>query len=125
MVDFAASTLGTRDIRPLATRLGKPDGANPKQQYMVESVRPLSVSGQDKVACHKVPYPYSVFACHTTTADLYTVTLVGIDGSKVEALTACHSDVTPTFFNEKISKASRSVPVCHFWSQEGRLWVRN
>lgn len=125
MVDFAVSTLGTQDIRPLATKLSKPDGVNPRQQYMVESVRSLPVASQNKVACHKVPYPYAVFACHTTTADLYTVTLAGVDGTKVEALTACHLDVTPTFFNEKISMASRSIPVCHFWSQDGRLWVRN
>ncbi|TVU42385.1 hypothetical protein EJB05_08787, partial [Eragrostis curvula] len=124
MIDFAASNLGTRNIRALATRLNKEDGVTPRQSYMVESVRPISVASHDKVACHKVPYPYSIFACHTTTAELYTVTLSGTDGTKVEALTACHSDVTPTFFDEKISGASGDVPVCHFWSQEGRLWVR-
>ncbi|TVU35971.1 hypothetical protein EJB05_17879 [Eragrostis curvula] len=125
MIDFAASNLGTQNIRALATRLDKQDRVTPRQSYMVESIRPILGASHDKVACHKVPYPYSVFACHTTTADLYMVTLSGTDGTKVETLTACHSDVTPTFFDEKITMTPQGAPVCHFWAYEGRLWVRN
>ncbi|TVU49900.1 hypothetical protein EJB05_01241, partial [Eragrostis curvula] len=125
MFDFAASSLGTRDIRAMMTKLSNQDGATPRQAYTVELVRPLPVAGRDKVACHGVPYPYAVFACHTTTAALYMVTLAGADGTKADALTACHLDASPIFFDEKLSAAPVGVPMCHFLSQDSKLWVRN
>lgn len=125
MVDFAASNLGTRNIHALATKLSNEDGVTPKQAYTVESVRTLPMSGHNNVACHIMPYPYAIYTCHTTTAALYMVTLAGADGTKADALAACHLDASPIFSNEKNSVAPGSVPVCHFLSQESRVWVRN
>lgn len=128
MADFAASCLGTRDVRAATmTKLSK-DGATPKQVYVVESVRPMPVSSGYMVACHRMPYPYAVFLCHTTTATLYTVTLAGADGTKADAGTACHKDATPgipwpTF--KKLGVTPGSVPVCHFLPQDSMLWMRN
>ncbi|XP_066371448.1 BURP domain-containing protein 6-like [Miscanthus floridulus] len=128
MADFAASCLRTRDVRAATmTKLSK-DGATPRQVYVVESVRPMPVSGGDMVACHRMPYPYAVFLCHTTTATLYTVTLAGADGTKADAGTACHKDASPgiswpTF--KKLGVAPGSVPVCHFLPQDSMLWMRN
>ncbi|XP_062224714.1 BURP domain-containing protein 6-like isoform X2 [Phragmites australis] len=127
MVDFAASSLGTREVRAMKTKLSK-EGAIPRQAYMVESVRPLPVAGRDMVACHCMPYPYAVFGCHTTTAAVYTVILAGADGTKAEALTACHADATPGIFwptYKKLGVAPGSVPVCHFLPQDSMLWMRN
>ncbi|CAD6335293.1 unnamed protein product [Miscanthus lutarioriparius] len=123
MADFAASCLGTRD-----------DGATPRlarswrQVYVVDSVRPTPVSGGDMVACHRMPYPYAVFLCHTTTATLYTVTLAGADGTKADARTACHKDASPGISwptYKKLGVAPGSVPVCHFLPQDSMLWMRN
>lgn len=109
------------------TKLSK-DGATPRQAYVVESVRPMPESGGDMVACHRMPYPYAVFLCHTTTATLYTVTLAGADGTKADAGTACHKDASPgiswpTF--KQLGVAPGSVPVCHFLPQDSMLWMRN
>lgn len=127
MVDFAASNLGTRGIHAGMTMLSR-EGATPRQAYVVESVRPLPVVGRDMVACHSMPYPYAVFGCHTTTAAVFTVTLAGADGTKAEALTACHKDATPGIpwpTYKKLGVTPGSVAVCHFLPQDGKLWMRN
>lgn len=126
MVDFAASSLGTRGIRAGMTKLSR-EGATPRQAYVVESVVPLPVIGRDMVACHCMPYPYAVFGCHTTTAAVFTVALAGADGTRVEALTACHKDATPGIFGptyKKLGVTPGTVAVCHFLPQDGKLWMR-
>ena len=132
MVDFAASWLGTRAIHAGTTRLGSSrDGgaaAPPRQAYVLESVRPLPVVGRDMVACHSLPYPYAVFGCHTTTAAVFRVALAGADGSRAEALAACHKDATPGIpwpTYKKLGVTPGSVAVCHFLPQDGKLWMRN
>ncbi|OEL34025.1 hypothetical protein BAE44_0004956 [Dichanthelium oligosanthes] len=78
-----------------------------------------------------MPYPYAVFGCHTTTAAVFTVALSDADGTKAEAPTACHKDVTPVAgipwvpIHEKLGVTPGSVPVCHFLPQDGKLWMRN
>lgn len=126
MADYAASNLRTRDVRAVSTKLSK-EGATPRQAYTVEAVKPLHVSGGDMVACHGMPYAYAVFGCHTTTAAAYTVTLAGADGTRAEALAACHADAAPGVAEayKKLGLAPGSVPVCHFLPQDDMLWVRN
>lgn len=126
MADFAASSLGTRDVRAVSTKLSV-EGATPRQAYTVQAVRPLPVTGGDMVACHGMAYAYAVFGCHTTTAAAYTVTLAGQDGTRAEALAACHADAAPGVAEayKKLGLAPGSVPVCHFLPQDDKLWVRN
>ncbi|CAL4992551.1 unnamed protein product [Urochloa decumbens] len=131
MVDFAASCLGTRAIHDRKTRViskkeGK-EGATPRQAYVVESVVPQPVVGRDMVACHSMPYPYAVFGCHTTTAAVFAVALAGADGTRVDALAACHKDATPGFpwsTYQKLGVTPGTVAVCHFLPQDGKLWMR-
>jgi hypothetical protein len=128
MADFAASSLGTRDVRAVSTRLISAAGsATPMQAYTVQAVRKLPVAGGDMVACHGMPYAYAVYGCHTTTAAAYTVTLAGQDGTKAEAVAACHADAAPGVAEayKKLGLAPGSVPVCHFLPQDDKLWVRN
>ncbi|CAL4992502.1 unnamed protein product [Urochloa decumbens] len=131
MVDFAASNLGTRAIHAGMTRViskkeGK-EGATPRQAYLLQSVMPLPVVGRDMVACHAMPYPYAVFGCHTTTAAVFAVALAGADGTRVEALAACHKDATPGIpwpTYQKLGITPGTVAVCHFLPQDGKLWMR-
>jgi hypothetical protein len=128
MADFAASSLGTRDVRAVSTKLiSAEDASTPRQAYTVQAVRKLPVAGADMVACHGMPYAYAVFGCHTTTAAAYTVSLAGEDGTKAEALAACHADAAPGVAEayKKLGVAPGSVPVCHFLPQDDKLWVRN
>uniref|UniRef100_A0A0D9ZVT1 BURP domain-containing protein n=1 Tax=Oryza glumipatula TaxID=40148 RepID=A0A0D9ZVT1_9ORYZ len=102
-------------------------GPAPRQAYRVEAVRPVPVSGGDMVACHGMAYAYAVFGCHTTTAAAYTVALSGADGTRAEALAACHADAAPGVAEayKRLGVAPGSVPVCHFLPQDDMLWVRN
>ncbi|KAF0923032.1 hypothetical protein E2562_003269 [Oryza meyeriana var. granulata] len=126
MVEFAASSLGTRDVHAVSTEVDRA-GPTPRQAYRVEAVKPVPVSGGDMVACHGMAYAYAVFGCHTTTAAAYTATLAGADGTRAEALAACHADAAPGVAEayERLGVAPGSVPVCHFLPQDDMLWVRN
>ncbi|EEE62753.1 hypothetical protein OsJ_17556 [Oryza sativa Japonica Group] len=120
--DAMRSTLAECEAAPQARA-----GPTPRQAYRVEAVRPVPVSGGDMVACHGMAYAYAVFGCHTTTAAAYTVTLAGADGTKAEALAACHTDAAPRVAEayKRLGVAPGSVPVCHFLPQDDMLWVRN
>ncbi|CAO2142062.1 unnamed protein product [Urochloa humidicola] len=131
MIDFAASNLGTRAIHPGTTKViskkKEEGGETPKQVYVLESVKPLPVVGRDMVACHAMPYPYAVFGCHTTTAAVFAVALTGADGTRVQALAACHKDATPGIpwpTYQKLGITPGTVAVCHFLPQDGKLWMR-
>uniref|UniRef100_A0A0E0DBN2 BURP domain-containing protein n=1 Tax=Oryza meridionalis TaxID=40149 RepID=A0A0E0DBN2_9ORYZ len=67
MVDFAASSLGTRDIKASSTFLVGKDGDTPAQEYTVTGARRMAETGQ-LIACHPESYPYAVFMCHLTEA---------------------------------------------------------
>ncbi|KAF3328651.1 BURP domain-containing protein 3-like protein [Carex littledalei] len=104
MVDFAMSGLKSKNLRAVST----------------------SVKASELVACHAQGYSYAVFHCHTTTASAYTVSLVGADGTKVQALAACHMDAASGVEEayKKLSVKPGSVPVCHFLPQDDLLWAR-
>uniref|UniRef100_A0A0E0KZV1 BURP domain-containing protein n=1 Tax=Oryza punctata TaxID=4537 RepID=A0A0E0KZV1_ORYPU len=130
MVEFVASSLGTRDVHALSTEVISRDEPTPRQAYRVEAVRPVPVSGGDIVACHGMAYAYAVFGLHGLKATAYTVAMAGADGSMVEALAACHADVdaahgVPAETYKRLGVAPGSVPVCHFLPQDDMLWVRN
>ncbi|CAL4987418.1 unnamed protein product [Urochloa decumbens] len=126
MADLAAATLGTRNVRAAKTKLVS---TGPRQEYTMMSVRPVLVAGGDMVACHRMPYPYAVFACHATTAAVYAVELAGTAAeAKGEALAACHEDAFPGISAaeyEKLGVKPGSAPVCHFLAQDSVLWMRN
>ncbi|CAN6372455.1 unnamed protein product [Urochloa humidicola] len=133
MADLAADILGTRNIRAAATRLSTGGGAaTPRQVYTMMSVRKVPVAGGDMVACHRMAYPYTVFACHATTAAVYAVRLAGGEAAaaddKGEALAACHEDAFPGISAaayEELGVKPGSAPVCHFLAQDSVLWMRN
>uniref|UniRef100_A0A0E0PJ03 BURP domain-containing protein n=1 Tax=Oryza rufipogon TaxID=4529 RepID=A0A0E0PJ03_ORYRU len=64
MVEFVASSLGTRDVHAVSTEVISTLTPTPRQAYRVEAVRPVAVPGGDMVACHGMPYAYAVFGLH-------------------------------------------------------------
>jgi BURP domain len=89
----------------------------------------FQVKASDLVACHVPEYAYVVFHCHTTTASAYTVSLVGADGTKVQALAACHLNGAAGgpgiwFGYKKLGLKPGSVPICHFFPQDDIIWAR-
>ncbi|XP_072983051.1 BURP domain-containing protein 6-like isoform X1 [Typha latifolia] len=123
MVEFAMSSLKTHSIQAMSTKVSKE--GTPKQEYTIVSLRKMPAS--ELVACHGASYAYAVFHCHTTSASAYTASMVGMDGSKVEALAACQTDkaagVEEAF--KKFGVEPGTVPVCHFLPQVDLLWARN
>ncbi|KAG1330387.1 BURP domain-containing protein 6 [Cocos nucifera] len=123
MMEFSTSSLGTRNVRALSTTVEKE--STPKQEYTIGSVQ--KVAGPTLVACHAESYAYAVFLCHTTDARAYKVSMVGKDGTKVEAVAACHADaaaLSPKAF-EVLKVKPGTVPVCHFLPQNDLVWGPN
>lgn len=104
MVEFVTSSLRTRNIATMTTVMDRKDA--PSQQYTVSGVNELS--GINFVACHARKYAYAVFYCHTSNKTAaYQVSMVGADGTRVEAMVACHMDT------------------CHFLPQDHVIWTAN
>ncbi|OAY82115.1 BURP domain-containing protein 6, partial [Ananas comosus] len=106
MVNFTTASLGIRDLRAVSTAVGRE--GTPKQAYTIENVKKMSTPGSELVACHGMKYAYAVFHCHMTTAAAYTVSMAGADGTRVEALAACHTDAAAG--SRRRSRSSTSSP---------------
>ncbi|GAB4837339.1 hypothetical protein Ancab_002225 [Ancistrocladus abbreviatus] len=125
MVDYATSKLG-KDMKVISTEAEKETGM---QTYTITGVKKV-LSGGEGVVCHKQNYPYAVFYCHATkTTEAYTVTMVGDDGTKVQAAAVCHTDTSawnPKHLAFQVLKVKPgSVPVCHFLPEDHLVWARN
>ncbi|XP_051206545.1 BURP domain-containing protein 3 [Lolium perenne] len=128
MVDFATSSLGTSHVRAVSTVVGKE--GSPKQEYTMTGVKRAAGADDQLVACHAEPYAYAVFACHLTQATrAYTVSMVGKDGTAVEAVAVCHADTAgwnPKHVAFQVLKVKPgTVPVCHFLPQDHVVWTRS
>uniref|UniRef100_A0A0A9GGQ9 BURP domain-containing protein n=1 Tax=Arundo donax TaxID=35708 RepID=A0A0A9GGQ9_ARUDO len=82
------------------------------------------------VACHAKPYAYAVFACHLTQQTrAYSVSMLGMDGTAVEAVAVCHADTSgwnPKHVAFQVLKVKPgTVPVCHFLAQDHVVWTRS
>lgn len=125
MVDFSTSSLGTRNVEALSTTVDRE--APPKQVYSISKVQKLPSS--KLVVCHSENYPYAVFYCHATISEAYKVSMVGKDGTKVEAVAACHTDTAgfdPEHVAFKVLNVKPgTVPICHFLPQSDIVWSPN
>ncbi|CAL4947578.1 unnamed protein product [Urochloa decumbens] len=129
MVDFATSSLGTSHVRAASTVVAKP--GSPKQEYTVTGVTAAGGDGDGRlVACHAEPYAYAVFACHLTRRTrAYSVSMVGRDGTAVDAVAVCHADTSG--WNPKhvafqvLGVKPGTAPVCHFLPQDHVVWTRS
>ncbi|KAM0844600.1 hypothetical protein ACQ4PT_056939 [Festuca glaucescens] len=128
MVDFATSSLGTSHVSAVSTVVGKE--GSPKQEYTMTGVKRAAGAADQLVACHAEPYAYAVFACHLTQATrAYTVSMLGRDGTAVEAVAVCHADTAgwnPKHVAFQVLKVKPgTVPVCHFLPQDHVVWTRS
>ncbi|KAH7850461.1 hypothetical protein Vadar_033341 [Vaccinium darrowii] len=112
MVDFSMSTLG-KNVQAISTEVEKK--TNKLQEYRISGVKKMG--GEKSVLCHKLNYAYTVFYCHKLTATkAYVVSLVGVDGTKANAVAACHKDTSA--WNSKnlafqvLKVKPGTVPIC-------------
>lgn len=127
MVEYATSSLGTRDVLALSTVMSK-EGA-PRQVYTIVPSGVKKIPGSNFVACHARKYPYAVFYCHTTQGiTAYKALMVGEDGTEVEAVAVCHTAITGPDSKSYLSGLKirpGTVPICHFLPQDHVVWGTN
>ncbi|KAJ4826975.1 hypothetical protein Tsubulata_048500, partial [Turnera subulata] len=73
-------------------------------------------------------YPYAVYYCHEIGGtEVYTVPLIGADGTKLKAVTICHKDTSgwsPDYMGFQLLKIKPGTPVCHFLPIEALVWFQ-
>ncbi|XP_062083685.1 BURP domain-containing protein 17-like [Humulus lupulus] len=132
MIDFTTSKLG-KNLQAISTQVENDHSAMHNCTItQVEKKRNSAGSGVRTVACHKQNYPFAVFYCHTTQAtETYVVSLVGgdDDGTKAEAVVACHKDTSqwnPNHLAFQMLKVKPgTVPICHFLPEDHIVWIQN
>eukprot|EP00253_Pinus_taeda_P000984 PITA_00984 len=122
MIDYSIFTLGTNDVKVLATNVRK------GQQYTITGFPFLSKSGSMSVACHKQRYAYAVYYCHETEhTSTALVSLKGEDGSSGEGVAVCHTDTSgwnPQHLAFKVLNVKPGgAPVCHFIPNDHIVWL--
>ncbi|CAL5321396.1 unnamed protein product [Camellia sinensis] len=125
MIDFCCTRLG-KSIQAISTEVKK---ESPLQTYTIEGVKKMASDAA--VVCHKQDYAHTVFYCHTTqtTIKAYKVSMVGVDGTKAEAVAVCHTDTSdwnPKHLAFQLLKVKPgTVPICHFLPEDHIVWVHN
>lgn len=135
MLDSAVSIFGTdTPFEVLATDyLSEPSSSSSYhsllQNYTV-SDEPRVIWTPKMVACHTLPYPYTVFYCHSQKSDnkLFKVSLYGDNGEKIDAAAVCHMDTSkwdPKNVAFQVLKTEPGLfsPVCHFFPQDNLVWI--
>lgn len=144
MHEFAASALGTRDLRAPSTSLDVPaEGvSSPSRRYKMVAVRAVHQGKEaNTVTCHSMSFPFAVFYCHAINPTrVYDVTMKIEDDnnalpsprslpSTVRALAVCHLktsrfDSTLAYW-KKLGVKPGDASVCHFLTKGDILWAPN
>ncbi|XP_021734834.1 BURP domain-containing protein 9-like [Chenopodium quinoa] len=123
MVDYVISKIGT-NVKALTTQVEK----DSTTENTIKGLKKLVKDDRETVVCHKIGYPYAVFFCHRTkTIRSYMASLVGKDGTNIEAVVACHME-TNDFLDNYAKNVLKIVPgsthICHFPAAEDTIiWV--
>ncbi|XP_021867152.1 BURP domain protein RD22 isoform X2 [Spinacia oleracea] len=125
MVDYVISKIGT-NVKALTTQVEK----DSTMEYTIKGVKKLVKDDRETVVCHKMGYPYALFFCHRTkTIRSYMVSLIGKDGSIIEAVAACHketNDFLDNYAKNVLNVVPGSTHICHFPPAEDTIiWVPN
>ncbi|XVF19331.1 hypothetical protein REPUB_Repub11eG0101300 [Reevesia pubescens] len=121
-IDLGVSKLG-KDIQLLSNELEK---ETENQEFTIG--KGVKMMGESEIICHKMNYAYAVFLCHSIDKTaVYTVPLVGADGTRARALAVCHKDTSawnPKHLAFQVLKVKPgTVPICHFLARETLVWV--
>ncbi|KAI7743634.1 hypothetical protein M8C21_012056 [Ambrosia artemisiifolia] len=124
MVDFSTTKLG-KNVKAISTEVSAKE-STPLQKYKIEVAKKLAAN--KAVVCHKQNYAYAVFYCHkTVSTQAYAVSMIGADGTKVNAVAVCHTDTAkwnPKHLAFQVLKVKPgTVPICHFLPEDHVVWV--
>ncbi|PWA56058.1 BURP domain-containing protein [Artemisia annua] len=124
MVDFGIARLG-KNVKAITTEV-KTKKDTSLQIYKVEGAK--KVNSNEFVICHKKNYAYAVFYCHKSVdIRVYMVSLVGVDGTKVNGVAVCSTDTGKWNPNhlafQVLNVKPATVPICNFLSEDHVTWV--
>ncbi|GLT85930.1 hypothetical protein SLE2022_040990 [Rubroshorea leprosula] len=128
MLDFAQTVFGSDAHFKVLTTNFNDQPIVPLQNYTI-SKEPEVIRAPKIIGCHRMPYPYSVFYCHTQESDnrLFVLSLVGDNGERVKAPGICHMDTSqwdPAHIAFQLIRVKpRESPVCHFFPQDNLVWL--
>ncbi|KDP44390.1 hypothetical protein JCGZ_20070 [Jatropha curcas] len=81
------------------------------------------------VACHTMPYAYTVFYCHSqqTENKVFVDSLRGENRGRVEAVAVCHMDTSQWSHYHASFRVlgikPGTIPVCHFFKGDNLIYV--
>ncbi|XP_050210437.1 BURP domain protein USPL1-like [Mercurialis annua] len=128
MMDFVSRTFGldSKNVKAV-TSSHLTRSKNRVQNYTITE-EPKEISTSKLAVCHTMPYPYTVFYCHSQeNTKGFRVSLVGENGDAIETIAVCHFDTSewspeiPAF--REVRGKPGSTTVCHFVSSEHLLWL--
>ncbi|XP_076909957.1 BURP domain protein RD22-like [Bidens hawaiensis] len=123
MVDFCTTKLG-KNVKAISTEANNKESI-PFQKYKIQVAKKLATN--KVVVCHKRKYVYAVFYCHKSSTEAYVVSMIGTDGTKVNAAAICHMDTSkwnPKHFTFQLLKVKPgTIPICHFLPEDQVVWV--
>ncbi|KAI7750421.1 hypothetical protein M8C21_033745 [Ambrosia artemisiifolia] len=127
--EFSRDIFGSKtQVKSLATTHLKNPPIGVLQNYKVIAIS-QNIPSPKLVACHTMPYAYTVFYCHSQESEnkVLMVTLEGEDGDVVEALSVCHMD-TSQWSRGHIAFSVLGVEpgatsVCHFFPSDNFVLI--
>ncbi|KAF5185419.1 Burp domain-containing protein bnm2c [Thalictrum thalictroides] len=134
MLDFARSIFGMgthfKVVSTIHHRNSIPKSLTNSVLHNYTMVNIKDLSATSMVACHTMPYPYTVFYCHHTETQtkVFKVSVISEDADeKVDAVVVCHMDTSewnPAHVSFRVLKIKPGTdPVCHFFPEDHLVWV--
>ncbi|KAL4204421.1 hypothetical protein AMTRI_Chr01g131970 [Amborella trichopoda] len=121
--DFASSIFGQKaNLQVMATTFHNKETHSPAvQPYTIKGIT-FRLAMPSVVACHALPYPYTVYFCHELfETKVFKVMLEGDDRNKVDAIVVCHLDTSD--LDPNVTKNKSGKPICHLLAENNLLWL--
>ncbi|CAI9109548.1 OLC1v1009387C1 [Oldenlandia corymbosa var. corymbosa] len=128
LLDSTRSVFGSKSEFKVATTIHLNKNSTSLLQNYTIVENPIEIPAPRIVGCHPLPYPYSVFYCHSQESDnkLFKVSLMGENGWRVEALGICHMDTSQWDSDHVaflvLNTQPGKSPVCHFFPADNLVW---
>jgi len=125
MFNYTMAKLG-RNLRSASLWVEKGKLTVP-QEYTITKIHKLPAV--NIVGCSKMSFSVAVFYCsHLPKTVMYTVSLIGADGTKLRAPILCHEDTTmwnpkSWIFKYLDCKPAPSTKICHFLATDDIAWM--
>ncbi|EEF50859.1 BURP domain-containing protein BNM2A [Ricinus communis] len=128
MLDYVRETLGLNTQFEVLSTTHIIKSSTLLDNYTILE-EPKEIPVPKMVACHTLPYPYTVFYCHSqqTENKVFVVSLAGEHGGRVDAVAVCHMDTSQWSRDHASFRVLGIEPgsshVCHFFRGDNFVYV--